>query len=204
MRNRLILLAFVLPLLLNACKKDNNATPANNNNSNNNSNNNNTNNNTSPYYFKFTFNGTNYDLAANNPQYMSFDQQVLGGYQVDQNNVYHDVALDFRWPSDHTITESDITGLVGRTLYFSDTTIQPELEYDEDLSSGTWFSQDTANNNYYVKVSNVTFLKNDTTLGTPVRVYVVSGTCNAIINRNDTLKAFSTGSFNMVVTRVNQ
>jgi hypothetical protein len=40
-----------------------------------------TNTNTSPYYFKFAFKDTTYNLDANNPQYMSFDANVAGGYQ---------------------------------------------------------------------------------------------------------------------------
>jgi hypothetical protein len=101
-----------------------------------------------------------------------------------------------------TVTESDVMGLIGKTLYFSDTTIHPDLTFDENLTSETWDSDDTTNTSYYMKITNVVFLKNDTTLGTPVRTYVVTGTCSAILSQGSNASIFSGGQFNFIISRM--
>lgn len=196
MKNRILTSTVALAALFSACKKDNTTTTPTNSN---------TNNNSSPYYFKFNFDDTAYNLNANFPQYMVLNYDIVGGYQVDKANFYHSVGLSFQWPAGHTITDSDVKGLAGKTFYFvdqaTDSTIRPMLEYDRDLQSGSWFEYDTSNVNYYVKVTDVTFLKKDTSLGHPLDVYVISGTCRSILEQNYTLKEFTNGDFKFVISR---
>ena len=193
MKNLTLFLASFL-LLVSACKKEK-STSSNNNNNNNNP--------TSPYYFKFTLNGASYNFNANIPQYMPFYANEIGGYEVANGNLFPSAGLRLSWHTGDTVKESDVTGLVGKTLYFSDTNIHPEISYDEaNLSINTWYSIDTANTSYNVKITNVTFLKKDTSAGHPLRTYVITGTCNAVISNSDSTAVFSAGSFNFIISRM--
>ena len=187
MKNQLLFL-FSFLLLATACKKKDTpapATPAN------------------PYYFKFTFNGTSSNFNSNQPQYMPFNANEIGGYQGSgQLNLYPSVGLRLTWPSNDTVKESDVMGLVGKTLYFSDTTITPELTWDKDApGTDSWISVDTFNTSYSVKITNVAFLKKDTTLGYYVRTYVITGTCSALMTDLTKTSIFSGGSFNFIISR---
>ena len=115
-------------LFVVACKKSSSTTPQNNNNSNNN---------TSPYYFKFSLNGINYDFNANNPQFITFYPDLAGGYQTASSLPYPAIGLSFTWNHKDTVLESDLLGLAGKTLYFSDTTITPALTFDSTTTSNT-------------------------------------------------------------------
>jgi hypothetical protein len=179
-------------LLFGACKKDSKTTP------------------TppptpppSPYYFKSTFLGVNYNLNANFPQYMTFYANEVGGYQVADLSLFPSFGLSISWPNGDTVRESDIMGLVGKTLYFNDTVhIFPSLTFDQTSALGTWYSKDTTNESFNVKITNVTFLKKDTTLGTPLRTYVATGSCNAIMYKGDSTATLSAGQFNFVISRI--
>ncbi len=183
-----------LTLLLAACSKDNTTTKPVNNNGNNP-------NNTSPYYFKFKFDGTDYNLNANFPQYMPFYYDEAGGYQVGDLQLFPSVGLRLNWPSGDTVTESELLSLKGKTLYFNDKNVQPELNFDKEYQDGTWYSVDTGDKAFNIKIDDITFLKKDTTMGYAVKTYVVTGSCNAVMERNDTMKAFSNGQFNFVISR---
>jgi hypothetical protein len=65
----------------------------------------------------------------------------------------------------------------------------------------TWYSNDTSNTSYYVKVTNIVFLKNDTTLGNPIRTYVITGTCAGVMSQSDSIAILSGGVFNFVISR---
>ena len=195
MKNPAILFLSILLIVAAACKKSSNSTPNNNNNNTSKA---------SPYYFKGTFNGANMDLADSTPQYMSFYTNVAGGYEDTVNYVlFPSMGLSFTWHLGDTVKESDLMGLVGKTLYFNDTNITPELNYSKSLSSASWTSVDTASTNYYVKVTNIVFLKNDTTLGTPLKTYVITGTCAAMLNNGTTNMPLTNGSFNFIISRIN-
>jgi hypothetical protein len=195
MKYTFILSLTILLIIANACKKSSNSTPAK------------TNNNTtpvSPYYFKCSFNGINYDLADSTPQYMSFYSNVAGGYEDTVDYVlYPSIGLSFTWALGDTVTENDILNLKGKTLNFNDTTITPQLSYDKDGTSATWYSTDTSNNNYNIKITNVTFLKNDSVLGVPVRSYVLTGTCTAVMSNGTVTSLLTNGSFNFIICRQN-
>lgn len=178
-------------LLVPACKKSSSPKPqANNNNTTT----------TSPYYFKFSLNGVNYDLNANNPQYMTFYSDLAGGYQTGSSLVYPSIGLSFTWNYKDTVLESDLLGLAGKTLYFSDTAITPALTFDSSVTSNTWYSADTSNTAYYVKVTSVTFVRKDTVLTNPIRVYSITGTCAAIMQQS-TNSILSNGSFSFLISR---
>ena len=187
MKNLVLFLASFL-LLMSACKKDK-SSGSNNNTAN-------------PYYFKFTLNGSNYNLNANFPQYMPFYTNEIGGYQDANTGLFPSVGLRLSWAIGDTVKESDVIGLVGKTLYFNDITIHPEISFNEaNTTIPTWFSEDTANTSYNVKITNVTFLKKDTSAGNPLRTYVITGTCTAVISNSDSTGIFSAGSFNFIISR---
>lgn len=156
---------------------------------------------TSDYYFKFKFDGANYNLNADFPQYMPFNANEAGGYQEADWSLERSVGLRLRWPLYDTVSESDVMSLKGKTLYFSDTLVQPELTYDTSLSAVGWASVDTGNTDYNVKITDVTFLKKDTTAGNPVRTFVITGTCNAVMMNGSTTKIFSDGQFHFIICR---
>ena len=155
----------------------------------------------SPYYFKFTLSGSSYNYTADIPQYMPFYANEAGGYEVENGNLLPSAGLRLSWPSDDTVKESDLTGLIGKTLYFSDTLIHPEVSFDTAAAATEWLSVDTANTSYNVKITNVTFLKNDTTLGYAIKTYVITGTCSAVISDGTSNRIFSGGSFNFIISR---
>jgi hypothetical protein len=192
MKNLFLLFIASCLLLIASCKKDD-KTPAT------------TTTTGSPYYFKFTINGASYNLNANYPQYIFSYPNIAGGYQIASTGFFPSATLSFNWPNGDTVRESDVMGLIGKTLYFNDTSLhpQPEVDFAEvNTTVPTWYSVDTSNTSYYVKVANVTFLKKDTTAGVPVRTYVITGTCNAVVSQSDSTSVFSAGSFNFVISRM--
>lgn len=183
---------FLLPLLaavaFSACKKsDDSSTPQPPPN-------------TNPYYFRFTMNNSNYDLNGTLPQYMPFYTNEVGGYQV-ASTLYPMAGLRLSWPVNDTVTEAGLMSLVGQTLYFDGAgTVHPEVSFSTDATSDTWYSIDTANTNYNVKITNISYLKNDTAIN-PLRVYVITGTCNAVLSDGISSIVMSNGSFNFRVSK---
>ncbi len=184
----LVLFLFSFLILVSACKKkDTTSTPPVT---------------TSPYYFKGTLDGANYNYTQNQPEYMFMYTNEAGGYQVANASLWPSIGLRLSWPADDTVKESDIMGLIGKTLYFSDTAITPELTYDKVAAgTGSWTSIDTSNTSYYVKITNVTFLKKDTTIGYYLRTYVITGTCSALMTDLTKTSVFSGGYFNFIISR---
>lgn len=154
---------------------------------------------THPYYFNFTFAGTSYKLNANNPQYMPFYADEAGGYQVADGAFYPSVGIRLSWPSDDTVSESDLMSLKGKTLYFSDTAVHPEISFSKDAPSPAYLSED-AGTSYNLKITNIVFLKKDTSAGNPLKTYVITGTCTAFMNEG-TASGVLSGDFNYIICR---
>jgi len=155
----------------------------------------------SPYYFKFTLDGVSYNLNANFPQYMPFYSHEAGGYEVADLSLYPMAGIRFSWPLGDTVKETDIMGLAGKTIYFNDTNIHPEVSFGKNLNGFTNYSADTSDKRYYVSISAVKFVKKDTTAGYPIRIYQLTGTCNALLDSNGVYHSFSDGSFNFLISR---
>lgn len=185
-----ILLCSLFLFLLAACsKKDSSATPV-----------------TpvtpaSPYYFKFTMNGVSYNYNQDIPQYMPFYADEAGGYEVSTATLYPSIGLRLSWPVDDTVTEGDLMGLIGKTLYFTDTSVHPEISWDSTAVSAQWLSVDTASNAYFVKITNVTYLKKDITAGYNIATYVITGSCNALMATGSSKVTLSGGDFNFIISR---
>lgn len=160
---------------------------------------------TNPYYFKFDFDGTNKSFSSGTPQYQSSSNNTVGGYQNTGVGSGNYIGLSFSVPFDDTITDSDVMGLKGRTIYFDDSLMTPELVYSETLDADLYYSVDTPDHNFYIKIDDVTFLKNDTTVFNPVKTYVIKGTCKAVMEQYFTSpateKILSNGEFNFIVSR---
>jgi hypothetical protein len=183
------LLLLSCSLLLNACKKKTDdkttvtPTPA------------------SPYYFKATLDGTSYNLTGNTPQYILFYTNEAGGYQVGNASLLPSFGLRLMWAGDDTVKESDLMGLIGKTLYFSDSLIRPEVTYNTSLSAQDWMSENDSNPAYNVKISNVTFLKKDTSAGYYLSTYVIKGTCSALMSQGSATAQLTGGEFNFIISR---
>ena len=185
---KLALLLLSCALLLNACKKkdDGNITVTP----------------TSPYYFKGTLGGEAHNFTANIPQYMPFYANEVGGYQVADASLWPSFGLRLSWPSGDTVKESDLMGLIGKTLSLGDTAISPTISYGASASADQWVSvPHSFNSDYYVTISNVTFLKKDTSAGVYLKTYVIKGTCTAQMQQGSTISNLTGGEFNFVISR---
>jgi hypothetical protein len=158
---------------------------------------------TSPYYFRGVIDGTTYNLIADIPQYIAFYTNEIGGYQVASAAMYPSIGLRFSWPLNDTVKESDLMGLVGKTLHYDDTLIRPELIFNKSATANFWYSKDASNALYYVKIANVTYLKKDTTLGYYVKTYVITGTCSGVMSdlAGTSSGTFTGGEFNFIISR---
>jgi hypothetical protein len=193
MRNTSIVIAAVLLLAIASCTKKKDSTPANNNNNNNTSN---------PYYFKFTFKGVNYNFADTVPQYNSLYPDETGGFQETSFGSFPSVGLFFYWPGGDTARDADIMGLKGRTLYFSDTMPHPVLYFSPSVTATDWYSIDTSDKNFSVKITDVKFLKKDVELAYHVSTYVITGTCNGVLSADTSKAQLTSGSFNFIISRM--
>ncbi len=188
---RYLLFMLSAALCLNACKKDETkptpTTPV------------------SPYYFNFNYDGKDYKLNADIRQFMSFRENEAGGYQVADWNLAPAAGLRLTWPFGHKVTAADMEGLVGKTLYFNDTAVHPEISFNEFLQQDEWTSIDTADKNYSVTINSMTYLSRDTLIGYISRIYVVKGTCNAVLTQKGmigaTKAAFKGGEFNFRISQ---
>lgn len=63
-----------------------------------------------------------------------------------------------------------------------------------------------SDHSFFVKVNSITYLKKDTTIFNPVAVYVINGTCRAVIENPDKkkLQLVTDGEFNFLVSRVDK
>ncbi|MDR3681940.1 MAG: hypothetical protein P4L41_18360 [Flavipsychrobacter sp.] len=194
MKNLALVALSCFLLFAGSCKKDNNSSPPSNPTTNNPT--------ANPYYFKFKLDTTSYNLNADIPQYMPFYANEIGGYQVGSLNLYPSAGIRLSWPYYDTVREADVMALKGKTLYFTDTLVHPEVSFGKDPATGDWFSVDTSNTTYNVKITNVVFLKKDTTLGYPLKTYVLTGTCSAVMQSpTNTISVFSGGDFNFIISR---
>lgn len=131
---------------------------------------------------------------------MPFYANEIGGYQTTDGALYPSAGIRLSWPLSDTVKESDVLALKGKTLYFSDTLIHPELSFDKTASSNNFLSIDTANTTYNIKISNVVFLKKDTSAGNPLKTYVITGTCSGVLDDGTTTSTFTGGDFNFIIS----
>jgi hypothetical protein len=172
-----------------SCKKSDSTTP--------------TNNPSNPYYFKFTLDGTSYNFTSALPQYMSAYDDRAGGYQEVAPLAFPMIGLAFDY--DSAVTDAQVKALAGKTFYFNGKNPKPSIEFDADATSGTWYSVDTSNTNFNVKVTSVTYVKKDTTIFNPVLTYAIKGTCNAVLEGSGgKLSALSNGDFNFIISCVSK
>lgn len=191
---RTTLVSIILACLLAACDKSATTTPTP------------TPTPVNPYYFKFTINGKDYNYNTDFEQYMSMSVDRAGGYQQGAYDIYPSIGLAIQWPFDDTVSEADLLSLKGKTLYFDDSITRPEILFNEEMDQyAGWESLDTSDHNFYVKISDITYLKDDTTYFAPVKVYVVSGTCRAVMNEpyDSLTTVLSNGEFKFRISRRN-
>jgi hypothetical protein len=192
MKNLSLALLAALTLFSVGCKKDNSTTNNNNNNTP-----------TNPYYFTFTFNDTAYTYNYNQPEYMALYANEAGGFQCANASLSPSAGVGFYWKKKDTVTEADLMALVGKTLYFNDTTVGLSVSYERNGNIAEWDAMDTANTNYYVKVDSITYLKNDQELSAKVRTYIMKGSCNALLQNvnGPGIIPFTNGTFRIIIAR---
>jgi hypothetical protein len=195
-KTQIPVLALALILLFLSCSKKDNKAP----------NTITTTTNTNPYYFRFTLNGKT-DTLYDNQHY---------AYTTNSNAIYGDVAQSTNGPAPYfslwlglpydidTLTESDVLNLAGKTLYFTDTAMAAQIEYQESIDSNQWESLGFVDSSYNVKISGVTFLDTTRYQGLAARRYVITGTCKARMEKDfpTYIDTPMTGAFNMIITRV--
>jgi len=191
---RISIVLMAVLFALSACSKKHDSAPTNNNNTY-----------KSPYYFRFTLVGKTDTVAGDtsNKSYSESTNAIFGELSPTPYSLRPAISLRFSMPVWYdTVTESDVLGLAGKTLYFTDSIMKPEVEYEENDTTD-WLSDSYADSSYYVKVTGVTFLGSNTYQGHPVRNYVFTGTCRAKVWHGTGPYSPLDGSFNMIVTRVN-
>ncbi len=158
----------------------------------------------SPYYFRFTLNNKTDTINGDNSKsYTQNTNAILGIISSNKYTLTPAITLRFSLPVNaDTVKESDVLGLAGKTLYFSDTFMRPEIDYQETSSSDTWYSQVVADPSYNVKVASIVFSDTANYQGNPVRTYVITGTCRAKVHQYVDKDTSLTGSFKMVLSRV--
>ncbi len=155
------------------------------------------------YYFNFNLGGKDYSFNANFPQYILDDELEVGGYQVDPADpLGRFIGLSFKF--DHNPSDQEVKALAGKRIYFDDTDIKPELYYLESYDIPPFYSKDTNDHNYYVEIDKVTYLKHEPKDDWGFMagdIYVISGTCRAVMHDYTTTTLLTNGKFNMVISR---
>ena len=159
----------------------------------------------SPYYFEFTLGGKYTKFANPEPQYAYMLGEV-GGFQTPAaSSLFPSIELSFIF--NRSATDADVKGLAGKRLRFnegySNDSVTAFLHYRSDLSTDGLYDNDDTTFTYYVDVSKVNYLRVDTSFGTLLDIYEVTGTCRALMTDDvDTDLLLEGGKFNMQVSRV--
>ncbi len=193
----LSIIALVLIIISVGCsKKSDSATPTTNNT--------NTNTNTSPYYFRFTLNSSTDTINGDDSKsYTENTNAILGIISSNDITLSPAMTLRFSLPVWYdTVKESDVMSLAGKTIYFTDTIMAPDVEYQQTDTSETWYSQVVTDTSFNIKVTSIVFLDSANYQGYPVRNYVITGTCKAQMHQTPVVSVPMTGSFKMVLSRV--
>lgn len=154
-----------------------------------------------PYYFRFNLNGMT-DTIASTGMTKSFadgPSDVLAAVSPDGANLWPSMSIRFALPNWwDTVRESDVMGMVGKTLYFTDSIMRPSITYelsDTNEWVSSWRSSD------YVKVDSITFNGTDTYMGKAVRTYTIVGSCQSLMSNYPRPDEFLTGTFRMRLVR---
>lgn len=144
-----------------------------------------------PYYFKFKFRGADYTLASAQPGYLYYGNINEAGGSIDTlstnlNLHFPSIGIEFKWPTGHKVTEAELLALKGKTLSFINTSPQVNITLTRSDIEPYWFSDVLVNTKYYVKIDNITFLKNDVAYSNSIKVYVITGTCVASMSKYTT------------------
>lgn len=161
---------------------------------------------TSPYYFEFTLDGKYTKFNSPEAQYVFISPGSAGGYQTPSaNELYPSMELSFTFR--HPPTDAEIKGLAGKNIYYdfeNTDSITAHVVYEESFQSETLYNDQSVDNKYSVKVDKVTFVKSTTSIGIPIDVYEIAGTCNAKYidydNGNKVIE-MTGGKFNMLIAR---
>ena len=156
----------------------------------------------SPYYFTANYDGKTIDFKSSEPQYKFIEVGMSGGFQTPSPTVlYPSIELYFQFRNPPT--DADIKKLEGKTIgyyfYSSSDSVVAHLNYEESFDSETQFADQSEDNAYGVTINKVTFVKSTTSIGIPIDVYEINGTCRA--KMGDLNKPLENGKFNMLIAR---
>ena len=170
-----------------SCTKSDNTTPNNNN--------------TNPYYFKFTLDGTPYNFTSPAAQFVNNYDHSVSGYQTPGIlSMYPSVGIVMVF--DSVATDADVKSMAGKTFYYNGVNPSPSVFFGLNSSTNTFYSIDTPNHNFNINISSVSYLRKDTTIFNVMDVYVVKGTCSAVLSDGVSKKTLTGGEFNYLISRV--
>ncbi|MCC6187328.1 MAG: hypothetical protein IT256_09270 [Chitinophagaceae bacterium] len=160
----------------------------------------------SPYYFEFTLGGKYTKFNSPEPQYVFISPGSAGGYQTPSaNELYPSIELSFTFR--HPPTDADIKGLEGKKIYYyfdNSDSITAHVVYEESYTAETMYNDQSIDNNYSVKIDKVTFVKSTSSIGIPIDVYEIAGTCNSKYvdySNGEKVSELTGGKFNMLIAR---
>lgn len=156
---------------------------------------------TSAFYFRGTLNGKAYSFAGADKIQVLFNTRLSGGKAGQSAHVpVAAVAFDFG----KKISDADAKGINGHTYNFINLSVFPSVDIYDENAATYYSSVDTTNGSYNVKVRSVAYVRTDTISQKPVDVYVVNGTCNAVMVNDKTgkLTLLKDASFNLLMGRI--
>ncbi|MBS1688058.1 MAG: hypothetical protein JSS96_05000 [Bacteroidetes bacterium] len=155
-----------------------------------------------PYYFRFSLDGVADTIASKgvSKAYDNSTNAILASISPDGSSLWPSLDLRFTLPQWwDTVKESDVMGMIGKTLYFTDSIMAPRLAY-EVSDTTEWNSYGQSGD--YVKVDSITFNGTDNYMGHAVRTYIMVGSCQAQVMKSFGTNKLFKGNFRMPLVRV--
>lgn len=159
----------------------------------------------SPYYFEFTLGGKAVKFASAEAQYYFIQPGMSGGYQTPSaTELYPSINLYFQF--NHAPTDAEIKALAGKKVVFSfdnADSVTAHLVYEESFGAEELYQDQSVNSDNYVQVDKVTFVKSASSIGIPIDVYEISGTCRSKMSEfsGSNVQQLENGKFNMLIAR---
>jgi hypothetical protein len=154
----------------------------------------------SAYFFRFTLSGTEHHFRSILPENILYYPNEIKGVQANGNTEVPLIVLNITWPANYIIRENDVLGLEGQTLSFASASLHPRISYLKENNGVVWYSEDTPNSDYYVKISDVRLINAEVTPGALLKIYAITGTCSAIMTDGTNTTGLTNGSFNLAVS----
>ncbi len=162
-------------------------------------------------YFKFTFDGKTYELNSRYPLFVGTIASMehhFGGIQAFSNEQkYPTIGVQTFRRDYSSLTDNEMLALKGKTLYFDDLVYQPQITYsivNFIYDTDPWISQVSSDKKYNIHITDVKFIKKGTSDLGAIRIYLVTGTCRALMKKKSgETKELTDGAFSMAIATWN-